>query len=145
MSCIVLALSYQQGVLIIHANLRKPETIHNVDTTRYVATTFGWYVDICARSVLVPPLRKFGSCWGHQALLAWWHRYWEFICLRTNISSSSRPLNSVGKDNSRISTSFLFLYINVWYVSSRHHQIDKGFFAEFSLLKLIKFWYNSCR
>ena len=51
MSCIVLALSYQQGVLIIHANLRKPETIHNVDTTRYVATTFGWYVDICARSV----------------------------------------------------------------------------------------------
>ena len=38
MSRIVIALSYQQSVLIIHANLGKPEIIHNVDTMRYVAT-----------------------------------------------------------------------------------------------------------
>ena len=41
MSCIVIALSFQQSVLIIHANLGKPETIHNIDTTRYYVTTFG--------------------------------------------------------------------------------------------------------
>ena len=35
-------LSYQkrrcENIELIHANLGKPETIHNVDTTRYVAT-----------------------------------------------------------------------------------------------------------
>ena len=45
--------------------------------------------DICARSVLVPPLRNFGGCWGNQALLAWYDEVidGEISLLRRSVGS----------------------------------------------------------
>ena len=40
-------------MLIIHAHLGKTEIIHNVDTTRYVAT-FGWEKKLPRRSSGMP-------------------------------------------------------------------------------------------